>query len=311
MGYKPSKNDRIIYELYPGYRIKSLDAKISSQGLNDRYFPISKPSDVYRIAVIGDSTSFGWQVGSKNSFPKILERILNEQKDKKFEVINFSVPGYNTSQEFEILKEKVVKFKPDMVILVYCGNDKHICNYIQSDAISLNYLYNKSYFFHFLLRCVDILMSHKSDYVLYKKWWIVFKKNVLGMYYYKQIICSYPGLEETIYVNGDPPRERNEVPMKYWYMLGYENYKIHLSKICDILKKNDIKFLSTGFFEPEAIKINKELDIKYIFNFYEVLKKENILYNDIQLPEYGHMNLRGHYLIAMHLLNYIKESKMI
>jgi len=160
-GYRPSRNEKLIYELQPGYKIASLKAKISSQGLNDRYFPVNKQPGVYRIAVIGDSTSFGWKVGPANSFPKQLENILNEREGpgKRFEVINFSVPGYSTSQEYEALKDKALKFSPDMVILCYCGNDVQLCDFIQPDITVFNFLYNKSYLVRYILKRIDLKIA--------------------------------------------------------------------------------------------------------------------------------------------------------
>ncbi len=313
-GYKPSKNDKIVYELYPGYTIRSLQARISSQGLNDRYFSFEKSSDTFRIAFVGDSTSFGWKVGPGNSFPKILEKLLNKQKVGKFETINFSVPGYNIAQEYEVIKEKVIKFHPDMVILVFCENDTHICNFFKPDITLLNYLYNKSYFFHFLLRGINLLISRRSDSSYAKKWWFLFKKKILGMFYNEHPIYPYPGLEETICIKGNPPSEKKFVPKKYWYMLGHKNYKFHLSSIHDLLREKDILFISTGFFHVDSIplSINYKLNIEYICNLSQMIRNKGILYKNISLStEDMHMNQRGHHLVAEIIYEFIHEKNLL
>lgn len=312
LGYKSSLNDRIVYELYPGYTIRSLKAKISPQGLNDRCFSVVKPLDAFRIAVVGDSTSFGWKVGPEKSFPKVLEGILNEGRKKKFEVINFSVPGYNTSQEYEILKEKVLKFNPDMVILVFYENDTYFCPYFKPKVTFLNYLYNKSYFFHLLLRRMDTLITYHVRASFISKSWSAFKKNILGMYYYSRLIYPYPGLEETICIDRNPPASPKDVPSRYWYMLGYENYRIHLASIQRLLKSNNIQFVSAGFFTPEAYHINEELEIRYICDFNKRLNRAGIEYHEFCLsPADNHLNIEGHHLIAESIYKFLSEKKLL
>jgi len=297
-GCRPSNDDKIIYELQPNYRIVSLNAEICSQGLADRFFSLNKPLGIYRIAVIGDSGSFGWMVGPQNSFPKLLEKMLNEKQGKNYEVINFSVPGYNTSQELELLQKKVIKFNPDMVILNYCDNDMYICNYIKPKINFLNYLYNKSFMVHFLLRRID----RKLTYTRFHKIWLHFKKNILGMYYYEQLIYPYPGLEETIYINNNPPAERELVPRKYWYMLGLENYRIHLYKFIAFLKENNIEFISSGLFDKDGSTINRKLGIQNICDFSDFFSRDRISYSEVRLSNSDpHMNRYGHRLCAGYL----------
>ena len=39
------------------------------------------------------------------------------------EVLNFGVSGYNTQQEVETLREKGLRYSPDLVVLAVCVND--------------------------------------------------------------------------------------------------------------------------------------------------------------------------------------------
>ena len=41
----------------------------------------------------------------EDSFPKQLERLLNERLDRPFEVLNFAVSGYSTMQEVELFRD--------------------------------------------------------------------------------------------------------------------------------------------------------------------------------------------------------------
>jgi hypothetical protein len=59
-----------------------------------------------------------------------LERRLNaEHKDRRFKVINAACPGHTTYQGLILLKEKLLKFDPDMLIVAY-NNDPGL-EYIQ------------------------------------------------------------------------------------------------------------------------------------------------------------------------------------
>jgi hypothetical protein len=102
------------------------DVKINSQGLRDNEYALAKPPGVYRILVLGDSTTFGWGVSIDDTAAKILERELNAQHlpgYQHFEVINAGVGNYDTVQEVTYYKTRGRDFHPDMVILVFFIND--------------------------------------------------------------------------------------------------------------------------------------------------------------------------------------------
>lgn len=306
-GYRPSPSNKLLYELFPNYKIASLGALISSQGLNDRIFTVDKPANIFRIAVVGDSTSFGWKVPREKSFPKILEKILNDKKkNEAFEVINFSVPGYNTSQELAVIKEKVVKFNPDMVILVYCGNDTHICNYFKPKITPLNFLYNRSYLIHFALRAIDL---QAQNHPAWFKGWVFFKKEILSMYYYNQLIYPFCGLEETIYVGYDPPVSPDNVPRQYWYMLGIENYQKHICEISRFLKERDIEFVSSGFLDFEAMSVNLNSGILNICNFFVLFPSQEYLISECLAD--GHLNIKGNGLVAKFIYDFLNTKKLL
>ncbi len=88
-------------------------------GFRDVDHKIAKPPGVYRIVVIGDSIAAGLKVGRfENTFPAVLGRLLND-RGLKTEVISLAVSGYNTQQEVETLREKGLRYQPDLVLLAY------------------------------------------------------------------------------------------------------------------------------------------------------------------------------------------------
>lgn len=116
-----SDNPEIMFEVTPNI------GEANSQGLRDFEYSFKKPNGTRRIAVIGDSISYGIGVEVEESWPKQLEKKLNEDNPgARFEVINFSVPAYSTVQEAEVLRTKAVKYDPDLVIIAAFENDNAI-----------------------------------------------------------------------------------------------------------------------------------------------------------------------------------------
>lgn len=125
-----SHNPLIMFEIVPGI------GEANSMGLRDFEYSVKKPKGIYRIAVIGDSIAYGLGVDIKDTFSKQLERKLNENKHKqKYEVINFSVPGYSTIQEAEVLQSNVLKYNPDFVIIAAYSNDAMIYSGMTMDTL--------------------------------------------------------------------------------------------------------------------------------------------------------------------------------
>lgn len=99
---------------------------INSHGLRDREYSEVKPPNVYRVMMLGDSTTFGWGVREEDTAAKFLERKLNAHLPPgydKVEVINAGVGNYDTVQEVTYYQTRGRAFHPDLVILVFFIND--------------------------------------------------------------------------------------------------------------------------------------------------------------------------------------------
>ena len=106
--------------------LMGVPVSINSHGLRDREYSLAKPRDVYRIVMLGDSTTFGWGVPVEQTVAKILERQLNaatHDEHRRFEVLNAGVGNYGTVQEFNHYLTYDRAFSPDLVILEYFIND--------------------------------------------------------------------------------------------------------------------------------------------------------------------------------------------
>jgi lysophospholipase L1-like esterase len=99
---------------------------INSRGFRDQEYSEEKPADVFRIVMLGDSTTVGWGVPADQTVAKIMERRLNQSRVPgchRFEVINAGVGNYGTVQEYNHYLTYDRAFHPDLVILEYFIND--------------------------------------------------------------------------------------------------------------------------------------------------------------------------------------------
>jgi len=92
-------------------------------GFRDRDFSEEKPAGVYRIAVVGDSITYGQGVDASERFSNRLEARLDREAGGRFEVLNFGKPGSETMHEIETLRTAVLPAAPDFVLLQWLPND--------------------------------------------------------------------------------------------------------------------------------------------------------------------------------------------
>ena len=97
--------------------------RISSQrfhSLKD-FAPYPDPKTL-RVAVVGDSFTFGWGANHDQAYPARLERLLNTQYGPT-EVLNAGVCGTGTGNEALWYDAWVSQFHPNLVILTVVPND--------------------------------------------------------------------------------------------------------------------------------------------------------------------------------------------
>ncbi len=85
-----------------------------------------KQPGVFRIAVLGDSFTFGPDMQFDDVFPKRIERMLNLNKpNPRAEVINYGVPGYSTMHEVNEAK-RAVNEGSNLILLQITLNDAQL-----------------------------------------------------------------------------------------------------------------------------------------------------------------------------------------
>lgn len=121
--------NKIVFEkpsitvLKPDQHLETIN--INSFGFRGDEIIKEKPEGTYRIFLVGGSTLFGWgSTSDQNTISGFLQKMFNEVKvDKKIEIINAGVPGANSIREIHYIKNFLLEFNPDMIIIYDGVND--------------------------------------------------------------------------------------------------------------------------------------------------------------------------------------------
>ena len=122
--FRLSENPSLGYELAP--ESPDGESRINSHGFRGSEVGLRKEAGTRRIAVIGDSISFGHDVTFRQAFSAVMQRNLNRrlaESGVRYEVLNFGVTGYGATQAVESLRSLALAFDPDLVVYAYCLND--------------------------------------------------------------------------------------------------------------------------------------------------------------------------------------------
>ncbi len=86
-------------------------------GFRGRNFETPKPKGVYRVAVFGDSLTYGVGLAVNERYTNIAEQLLNEAfDDRQFEVLNFGICGWSTVKERDHLTADKHRFSRNVSI---------------------------------------------------------------------------------------------------------------------------------------------------------------------------------------------------
>jgi lysophospholipase L1-like esterase len=171
-------------------------------------------SNEFRILAIGESTAYGLGVGRDDAYPAQLERLLNEQTDTRFDVIDTGVPGQTSTSILRSIAYQMQRYAPHVVICQFGINDTNE---------ALNALSSRVVFGFYVPQFITNLRTYRlaclvRDFILYtpKTWkdgaWTFYdptQREADGMWihdplYRDQLVLNYHEIIEVIHSYGVP-----------------------------------------------------------------------------------------------------------
>jgi len=124
-------HDPVLYQTGPvlGYRLKpnqqvsffGNEISINRLGIRDSRSFDTKPQDVTRVLVLGDSVTWGGvRIPQHELFTSVLERELGDA-----EVINAGINGYSVWRMAELYRRHLDELTPDIVVMYLIPGDFH------------------------------------------------------------------------------------------------------------------------------------------------------------------------------------------
>jgi len=101
----------------------SVDVRFNARGLRGPDRGHAKPPGVRRVLLLGDSFTEGYTVEERHTVRAVLERGLNSPGCGRHEVLNGGVSGYGTDQAYLFFRQEGRRYRPDVVVLLFFGND--------------------------------------------------------------------------------------------------------------------------------------------------------------------------------------------
>jgi len=284
---KPSKYPGIIYELRPDIQANYMGVQVrtNSDGWRGNIYPMHKDKNTIRIVTIGDSHMFGWGVPEDKRYTDVMEGMLNSgYPDRRWEIINTAVPGYNTYMETETLQRKALIYKPDIVIMEYTANDLDLPNFICSGH--MDYLDMKRlYLFDFVIKRSGLLSK--------------------GFQLYGAPLDVANKLR-----NESNP---DKAPPKYKHMVGYENFLKTMERLKKIKETNDLEFVVLVTHDaPLDGMASRILKLCAHLSFHAVYRKQDI--SDLSLilsREDTHPSILEHRRIAKDIYSFMIKENII
>ena len=290
--YRLSKNKNLVYELRPksNIELKKLGVKveINGFGFRDKEYSLNK-GDKKRVIFIGDSLTYGWVINLHETYHKQLEELMRA-KNYDVDVMGMGIVGYNTVQEYYLIKEKAVKFNPDIIVLQITPNDFRRTLGIKKEEKNNTYS---------LVPYHDVAVPY------------VLKKNSIthffmrGSYLYKFINLK---LELLI------KKWNKNYNVEEYFLLGEEKSFRYLEKIKEFLDKEGVKFAVVIFPNKKTRetyryaslhKRVRDLLTKLRVPFIDLYEEYNIKEPEGIWADGIHPNVKGYGIAAAKLFDFL------
>lgn len=257
-------------------------------------YDIKKPDDCFRIALIGDSYVEGHQVFERNHFRSLLEQGLSKRFDKKVEVLNFGMSGFNLNDGFCMYYDLVKKFNPDLTLIFVSNED--FSNTNSSDRRPKCVIDGDSLYIDYSFRDLPEYLHRE------KTAWYRGKSVVLGYVFSAITLIKEKRLLNKLFPKWVDIEESNYESLSKNVIIAARERKI----VEHFLESDQIVFVGSSKLDDKILEIFNDSSQKLItiqniddkkYHYWEVTGIE------------GHWNRQGHELVASSLLNRMKLIK--
>ncbi len=289
--------------------------QINSSGFRDIDRPVRKPPGVKRVAVLGDSFTFGMSVNLQDTYVKKLEKLL-QVEHPNVETLNFGVIGYHMWQYLTLLDTKVTEYEPDLIVIG-----------LFLDDITLSvppYTKTKQWKAH---NPFEIIVPEKHKGSVFRLWNFIRNFNELleTKYRYKRGYKYLRGIEDRKQMigPGSPAHEYYLAQIGELDEQQYREFRTAIRQLADITRHLNIPTII--MYIPDASQL-KEPNRQHVNRFvkktannagipiidvtpeFEQVADPRVLY---LFPLDAHTSPEGHELMATVLAREIKKQKLL
>ena len=120
----PGLERSTAYPGAPGEPPRPVTYAINALGFRGPETTVAKPDGVLRLAILGDSFTYGTGADQDETWPGYLQERLDALLGAgRVEVLNWAVPAYNARQQVALLDRWAADFDPDLVVVCAYIND--------------------------------------------------------------------------------------------------------------------------------------------------------------------------------------------
>lgn len=105
------------------FRVPPVAQEANSLGYRGPEVPRERTDGVLRIAVVGDSFTYGQGVAPEETIPARMEAHIREKTGREVEVLNFGIPGLNLEECVDQYRYFASAWKSDIVVYLLFAND--------------------------------------------------------------------------------------------------------------------------------------------------------------------------------------------
>jgi hypothetical protein len=162
--------------------------------------PATQPAGEIRVAVLGDSVTFGEGVKNNDeTFCRVLQNELNAADAGKYRVYNFGVSAYSVKDMYNTLVHRVGSVRPNVVLMAIVPEDFDLSRTPRVDAYG--YTYNE----------------RMSGYLAKDSWLKRALRNVHSAYWLRDMLYRWRH-------RNDEKTDSNELPASYSYVKKFHDF---------------------------------------------------------------------------------------